>query len=209
VSTAEPAAAHPRRRTFGPVVLRGLAGAGLGAVSASNTWVTGSGSSTEGVSALVVAQGQYGRSPLAAAVALVVLACWGVVLVTRGRFRRGVTVLGVVAALAFAVTTALAPSQLRDSLVEQLRTAGVANPDPDTSLTGWWWAAVLAAVVVVATSAAALAWVRHWPEMGTRYDAPADAADGTGRGDRSAPESNLDMWKALDEGRDPTEEPTP
>ena len=35
-----------------------------------------------------------GEMPLAAALGLVVLACWGVVLVTRGRVRRAVAVLG-------------------------------------------------------------------------------------------------------------------
>ena len=42
----------------------------------------------------------------------------------------------------------------------------------------------------------------RWPEMGTRYDAPAartptavDAADDA---------SNRDLWKAIDEGHDPT-----
>jgi hypothetical protein len=64
---------------------------------------------------------------------------------------------------------------------------------------------VLASVVMVATSAAAVAWVRHWPEMGTRYDAPTDAAGGDGRTRTREAETNLDMWKALDEGRDPTE----
>jgi len=38
--------------------------------------------------------------------------------------------------------------------------------------------------------------------MGSRYDAPGAA----GSADRpEEPESNLDIWKALDEGRDPTE----
>ena len=43
-----------------------------------------------------------------------------------------------------------------------------------------------------------------WPEMGRRYDAPADAT-----AERAAPlpeeQENLDLWKAMDEGRDPTD----
>ena len=34
--------------------------------------------------------------------------------------------------------------------------------------------------------------------MGNRYDAP-------GAGPVDDPQSNLEMWKAIDEGRDPTE----
>ena len=47
-------------------------------------------------------------------------------------------------------------------------------------------------------------YVRGWPEMGRRYDAPADGA-------AVAPttpveeQSSLDVWKAIDEGRDPTD----
>ena len=36
--------------------------------------------------------------------------------------------------------------------------------------------------------------VRTWPEMGSRYDAPADAADARHGADRTS----LDLWKALD-----------
>ena len=38
-----------------------------------------------------------------------------------------------------------------------------------------------------------------WPEMGTRYDSP------TGEVAPVEPEGNLELWKALDEGHDPTE----
>ncbi len=54
----------------------------------------------------------------------------------------------------------------------------------------------------VAATALAVRWVRHWPEMGSRYDAPGAAAETA----EPPPEdrSNLDLWKAMDEGRDPT-----
>ncbi len=57
----------------------------------------------------------------------------------------------------------------------------------------------MSAVLSVVTTALAVWWVGHWPEMGSRYDAPGGAGD-------AAPEdpSSLDLWKSIDEGRDPT-----
>ena len=141
------------------------------------------------------------ESPLAAALALVVLACWGVLLVTRGRFRRVVAILGAVAALGLAATTALAPSRLLDDLRAALQTASGAS-EASVSLTGWYVAAVVGAAVSVVATLAAAVLVRNWPEMGSRYDAPTAAGKPVAADAR--PEDNLDMWKALDEGRDPT-----
>jgi hypothetical protein len=198
---AESSAPHPRRRTFGPVVLVGLAAAGLASVSASNPWLGGAFTAADSMSTLTVSF-DPAESPLAAALGLVLLATWGVLLVTRGTFRRVVAWLGAAAAVGYAVTTALAPWQLRGAVEEASRIAtGTVERDLDVTL--WWWAGLLAAVLACATSAAAVAWVRHWPEMGTKYDAPAGAGASTAP-TGGAPTENIDIWKALDEGRDPT-----
>lgn len=183
------------RRTFAPVVGAGAAGGVLAAVASNNAWATGDAGVTHGATTTADA----GISPLAGALALVVLACWGVVLVTRGGFRRAVTWLGAAAATGFAVSVVWGRWAVADAVGEELaRSLGdAAGP---VRHTGWWWAALVAAVVVVVAGLAGVRFVRHWPEMGTRYDAP-----GTVGGDRTdAPENNLDIWKALDEGRDPT-----
>ena len=39
-----------------------------------------------------------------------------------------------------------------------------------------------------------------WPAMGSRYDAPGARADA----EDAAPDTEQDMWRALDDGRDPT-----
>ena len=73
----------------------------------------------------------------------------------------------------------------------------------DTGFTGWFWTAAVASVVAVVPAALAVRLVPTWPEMGSRYDAPAGAAS-------AAPETvetDLDLWHALDEGRDPTDRP--
>lgn len=189
---------RPPRRTFGPVVGLGLVSAALGAYAASRPWVTGTGAeSTVGVAS--TAFDEIASSPLGTALALVVLACWGVVLVTRGRFRRAVAGVAVLAALGYVGTVAWAPFSLPEHLVEQVRvrTGGVLD---ETSLTGWFWLAVGAALLVLASTVLGLRLVRTWPEMGSRYDSPAGAREAT----TERPTENIDIWKALDEGRDPT-----
>ncbi|MCP3423996.1 Trp biosynthesis-associated membrane protein [Nocardioides pinisoli] len=198
------------RRTFGPVVLLGVASAALAAWAASKPWVSGTGADSfaeASVSLATTAAGEIASSPLGTALAFVVLACWGVVLVTRGRFRRAVAALAVLAALGYAATVVWAPFSLPDHLVEQVRRRTGATLD-ETSLTGWFWLAAVAALLVLASTVLALRLVRTWPEMGTRYDAPtgaraAGAGDGAGASSER-PTDNIDIWKALDEGRDPT-----
>ena len=200
-----------QRRTFGPVVALGLASAGLGAWAGTKPWVEGAGADpiTDGPSAAVASTswGEVASSPLATALAFVVMACWGVLLVTRGRFRRAVAALSVLAALGYAATVAWAPFTLPDHLVEQVRRRTGATLD-DTSLTGWYWLAAVAALMVLASTVLALRLVRAWPEMGSRYDAPTGARGGgdadAAAGPAERPTENIDIWKALDEGRDPT-----
>ena len=199
---AEAPAHHPRRTTFGPVALVGLAAAGLASVAASNPWLDGGLTAASGTSTLTVTF-DPAESPLAAALGLVLLAAWGVLLVTRGIFRRIVAWLGAAAAAGYAVTTAVSPWQLRSAVQEASRVA-TGTVERDLDVTAWWWAALAAAVLACVTSAAGVLWVRHWPEMGTKYDAPTGGGAAARTGNDSAPTENIDIWKALDEGRDPT-----
>jgi uncharacterized membrane protein (TIGR02234 family) len=124
------------------------------------------------------------------------------VLVTRGRFRRIVMVVAAMAAVGLLVTTVWAFFTLQDSVGEQLRAAS----GEDTSavhLTGWYAAACVAAVGCVLTTLLGVRLVPGWPEMGRRYDAP------TGEVAPVEPEGNLEIWKALDEGHDPTDRQRP
>ena len=138
--------------------------------------------------------------PLTAALGLVVLASWGVVLVTRGPVRRAVAVLGVVASAGGLAATLAAWSAVPDKLVSELAGAGIT--DATISHTAWYWLALLGAVLALGAGVLAVLFTPAWPEMGRRYDAPADA----GVTSEAPPEeqSSLDLWKAMDEGRDPT-----
>lgn len=200
---APPAASG--RRTFGPIVLLGLASSGFGAVAASKAWV--SGTSGQFDSSAVAESGQgftqavdfetVAQAPAASALALVCLAVWGVLLVTRGTVRRVIAWGGLLASVAFFVVTVLAPRDLRTALAEALEKASGADTS-EVALTGWFVIAALCAAVSVIAAALGARHVAAWPEMGARYDAPADAHA------PAEPESNMDLWKAIDEGRDPT-----
>jgi uncharacterized membrane protein (TIGR02234 family) len=184
------------RRTFGPVVALGVAAAVLAAVAAARPWVR---LAEPGDSALVVPLAtEDGEMALAAAVSLVLLASWGVVLVTRGVVRRLVAGLALLAALGLAATVVVGALRLPDTFADSMLEAGAQSPS--TQLTGWFWVAAITTTASVLATALAVAWCPAWPEMGTRYDAP-----GTGR-DEPPPEdrTSLDLWKSMDEGRDPT-----
>lgn len=193
------------RRLFAPVVLLGLAAGALAAVAGNKPWVTGSSgdvdTDADAASAMpsALSLDAVRESPLAAALALVVLACWGVLLVTRGRFRRAVAVLALIGSVGLVAVTVEAfwslPRKLADALFEASGTDTAV-----ATLTGWYVAAAIASVLCVATTLAAVVLVRGWPEMGSRYDAPA----GHATVESDAPTENIDIWKALDEGRDPT-----
>lgn len=182
-----------RRRAFGPVVLVGLAAAGATAVAANQPVVAADPSSP-----FVTYDAHV---PVAMSLSLVVLACWGVVLVTRSRVRRAVAGLGLVAALGALAAVMLAWSQVADRYRTELSQVGVS--DSDVGPTGWYWLALAGATASVVATALAVAWTPGWPEMGSRYDALSGPA---GREPVTEPEdaSSLDLWKAIDEGRDPT-----
>ena len=187
------------RRTFAPVLGVGLAAGILVAVAGNRTWLDYDDAATRAALDAVVGGVDAGQMPLATALALVVLACWGVVLVSRGGFRRAVAVLGAVAALGVVATVVSAWFLLPDQRVEPL--ALEAGSMRGLSWTGWYWAAAVGSVLSVTATAAAVRWVPDWPEMGSRYDAPGAAERPQEAGED---QTNLDLWRSIDEGRDPT-----
>jgi uncharacterized membrane protein (TIGR02234 family) len=190
------------RRTFGPVVLLGAAAGTLAAVAGARPWVEDAAGTTSTDPLGLVADA--GEMPLAAALSLVVLACWGVLLVTRRRVRRAVAVLGLLAALGLLATVVTGWFTLDEQVLEALRAQGTGGDAAQVRTTGWYWAAAAGALGSVLATAAAVRFAPHWPEMGARYDAPA--AGGAPAAAAPDPEeaSSLDLWKAMDEGHDPT-----
>ena len=182
------------------MVLLGLAAGILAAVASSRPWVvdaSGGGDHSADPLGLVA---DAGEMPLAAALSLVVLACWGVLLVTRRTVRRVVAVLGLLAALGLVATVVVGWTSLPDAVVDTLAEQAGSGDAFAVETTAWFWAAAVGSLGSVAATLLAVRWVPHWPEMGARYDAPG-TADGAGPPEDA---SSLDLWKAMDEGRDPT-----
>ena len=67
-----------------------------------------------------------------------------------------------------------------------------------TMTTGWWWVALVASVVALAAAAVSVRSCGSWPEMGSRYDAPVARP-------RAEEMDDVDLWRAIDQGRDPTD----
>jgi uncharacterized membrane protein (TIGR02234 family) len=179
------------------VVLAGLAGAGLTAVASNQRWLSAE-PADPGVPYSEMVEGP--QAPLAFTLSLVVLAAWGVLLVTRGRVRRVVAALAALAALGVVATVVAGWWLIRDDYRDDFRELGTT---PLIDVQAWYWVAVVTAALTVVTTVLALRLVGSWPEMGSRYDAPGDIAPAAAT-DQDEERSSLDIWKAMDEGRDPT-----
>jgi hypothetical protein len=105
-----------------------------------------------------------------------------------------VSVLGLLAAVGVVVATLTGRG---DAAAAAERLLGGAS-DAAVSTSAWPWVTVAAAAVTGV--AFAVVWVRapRWPEMSARYDAPADQAQD------AVSMSDADLWRAMDEGHDPT-----
>lgn len=200
---------EPGRRTFGPTVLLGLAGSGFAAVAGHKQMLTVPESTLTAAGGLArTVEDRSVQFPLAGALALVALAAWGVLLVTRGVVRRVVAGLALLAAAGIGVVVVVGgfvqDDQASSDLAVRLGLNGAAI---DTERTPWLWISLASALVALVAAAVAVRMVPAWPEMGTRYDAPTGAgAAPESPGADPADRSNLDLWKSLDEGSDPTQE---
>ena len=147
-------------------------------------------------------QGDALTMPLVTSLALVALAAWGVLLVTRRVVRRCAAVLALLASLGLVAAALVALGDLRATVEDALTQVGATG---GASVTGWFLAAVVGGVLLVASAGLAVVQVPGWPEMGSRYDSPT----GEERPAPTEPESALDLWKAMDEGHDPTDRTAP
>jgi uncharacterized membrane protein (TIGR02234 family) len=185
-------AAAPRRRTsFGPTVLVGIAGAALAATGATQPWAEAT-TRTPGLRT-AVADGTD-VAALALPLSLVALAAWGTVLVLRARGRRVVSLIGLAAAAGTLVVLLVNARTAPDVAAELLGDV----PDATTDPTAWPLVTGAGALLSAVLSAVAVRRAPEWPEMSSRYDAPG--RDST----KAGPMSDADLWKAMDEGHDPT-----
>ncbi|MBE7323201.1 Trp biosynthesis-associated membrane protein [Nocardioides sp. Y6] len=194
-------------RSFGPTVLAGVLGAALAAATGHQRWVTltAPGTGQGAVDWFTENNPGLGEMPAAGALGLVALASWGVVLVSRGRWRRAVAGMGLLATVGIGVAWVVGALSLRDDVRDR---AGVAD-----LATAWeveWSAAFvlagLSVLLLLPAHVVAVLRAPRWPEMGGRYDAPASRAAAAPASEKVAAEEGdpADLWRAIDEGRDPT-----
>jgi hypothetical protein len=181
-----------RSRGFAWTLLLGIGSAALAAVAAARPW----GSATVPVAAahrVVVAHGTD-VAPQVLALAVVALASWGIVLVLRSRARRLMAAVGLAFSVLAVVSVAEAGHRIADVAS---RLAG--DPASMTYSYSPWYAVTGVAAVVCSLCFMAAWWLSPgWPVIGNRYDAPGASATGSSAGDET------DLWRALDDGHDPT-----
>lgn len=186
-----------RDRSYGPTVLLGLVGAVVAAVSATREWATARGDAV-GLRVEASVTGADSQ-PLVASLSLVALAAWGVLLVLRGRLRRAVAVVGFASAVGALASLVLGSEETRDDALEAAISRGATTDVFVAGLSAWYYLAGAGALLTAAALAVAVLRAPGWPAMGSRYDAPSARAHGPNDGP-----TDEDMWRALDEGHDPT-----
>ncbi|UYM05326.1 Trp biosynthesis-associated membrane protein [Solicola gregarius] len=199
------------RRLYGIVVVVGIVAGGVMIWAASRTWASVE-VAPPGMTVDDVDVTGSTAVPLVSAMSFVVMAGSVAVVAAGGWLRRAVGVVIALAAAGALVAGVLADAAIddavRDAVAASTSMTGDAGQEDalvaaaDHSL--WRWAAVVASLVGVAVGCLVVAYAPRWPRMGKRYEAPgartARAADSTPAEDRDVG----DLWKALDEGDDPT-----
>lgn len=192
--TTNPAGRPPARwaRLAQPLGL--LLGAVLGLLSASQGWwrvVAGQGDPTS-------ISGNDASGGLAYVLPLVALAGWLLGLSLRGVGRRIVAVL--LALTGAGMIAAGVPRRPPESVIENAGQPLGLDPVTSVTATAWPYVFCVAGVLVLLGAVAAFVAGGARPRRASRFDRTSDAARVTSSDDPSQ------IWKALDQGMDPTEE---
>lgn len=187
------------RRLYVPTVLGLVAGGGLTVATMSRTWgravVTAEGLPDDPVT--VAGSDAMG---LVSALGLVLLASGLGVLAGSVRVRRLLGVLVTLIAVGCLVWVVVGSGgAVRDALDTAVRESASftgSNAPGEVEFTAWRFATMACLVLATGCGALVLRYAAAWPTMSSKYDAP---------GKRAAEADDTDMWKAFDEGRDPTE----
>ena len=188
------------RRLYAPVVLGTLATGGLAFVALGRTWEQAR-VAADGLPSDVVTVSGSDAYPLASALALVVVTAAIAVLATGRRVRRVVGALVIAAAVGAIVAMTDGRSAL-DASISDAVTASPAFTGGGSvvrTTTSWDLVALAAFAIAAMLGGIVVALAPRWPTMSGRYDAPSASSAPV------APETEADIWKALDEGRDPTQ----
>jgi uncharacterized membrane protein (TIGR02234 family) len=192
---------------YGPTLVIGLAGAVAVMVGVAKPWVTATARQT-GLPEIEASVSGADLAPLAGALGVVVLAAFGAVIATRGWVRRALGGLIVVASIVVLVS-AIHPPGATGALEDALSAKGWSGGDYDSGTAWWRWLAMAGSVATTFAGAAISRYGARWATMGAAYDAPGTAQDAVPAKQRdAAPTTERDVWREIDEGRDPTDDQT-
>jgi uncharacterized membrane protein (TIGR02234 family) len=199
------------RRGLVIAIVGGLAAGGLALLGASRPWARVE-IAVPGVPSSTIQVSGSSAVPWVGALTLVILAGALAIVPTGGWLRRVVGVVVSLAALGAAIGTLTAGPAVDDALSEQLAESPASGGVDDAAIVAaadhpaWRWLTLGSSVAGIAVGLHVAGRGHRWATMGSRYDAPAarrrpESADVTAE---SEPAENADLWRALDEGRDPT-----
>jgi uncharacterized membrane protein (TIGR02234 family) len=189
------------RRLYGPSVLGAMATGGLAFFAASRTWAQTS-VEASGVPTAAVKVSGSDAVALVPALALVIVTAALAVLAASVRVRRAVGLLIVVVAVIGVVVILRAAGDIDNAVDAAVHDSPAfigTNAPAAVSHSAWRWVAAVAFVLSALVGVVVIRFGALWPTMGRKYDAPkAHTAP-------KAVETEADIWKALDEGDDPTQ----
>ncbi len=194
------------RISYGPTLVLGLVGALAVTVGVSKPWVSAT-ALVPGLPTIEARVTGAGLAPLAGALGVVVLAGFGAVIATRGWARRAVGILVMISA-AVVLVTAIDPPGATGALEDGLSAKGWSSGAYTTTTVAWRWVSLAGAVISLAAGAAISRYASRWATMGQEYDAPTRSGTPDTRPHLEAAElaelSEADVWREIDQGRDPT-----
>ncbi|MEU9604157.1 TIGR02234 family membrane protein [Streptomyces sp. NPDC048057] len=192
------------RRTLGAALFLGAAGATVVLLAAGQTWAEGGATVPGGTLPVDVDGGEVTGVPTA--LAIVGLAALVAVFAVG---RKGRLVVSGLLALsgAGATVAALVGAGDSDALEEQAAkyTSDTAAAVSGVTHTPWPYVTAAASLLILLAGLLALRYGKLWPAMSGRYE-----RDGTPRPRKAPkvdPDRPEDVWKALDRGEDPTDDP--
>jgi uncharacterized membrane protein (TIGR02234 family) len=188
------------RRLYAPVVLGTLAAGGLAFFTASRTWAHAR-IAAEGLPPDTVKVSGSDSQPIITALALVAVTAALAVLASSPRLRRIVGVFTVGVAIVAVAVVLFDASSVDEAMSKAVRAspAFTGANSPTTHHTIWPVLTIVAFIGVAGLGAITARFGPVWPTLSSRYDAPRV------RPSEAEPQTDADMWKALDEGRDPTQ----
>lgn len=188
------------RRLQGPVVLGLLVVGAVALYAVTRTWLSAT-VATPGLPADRVTVSGHDAAPVLVAIALVV-AAGGLAVVAAGGWLRQLIGLIIAGLSVLAAVAAYRVEAGGPPLAEALTSspAFVGSVPRQVDHQAWQTVAWLAFLMACVLGLVVAGCSRSWPRLGRRYASPSEAR-GPVTGDDADP---ADVWKAFDEGRDPT-----